>query len=74
MLLWPLALPQVCWLRRNYRSHASLLDLPSRMFYHSQLQACAESGTQAPPWEELREVRRLREPGAAGMAGLVLGC
>eukprot|EP00656_Telonema_subtile_P058626 TRINITY_DN9987_c0_g1_i3.p1 TRINITY_DN9987_c0_g1~~TRINITY_DN9987_c0_g1_i3.p1 ORF type:complete len:864 (+),score=133.10 TRINITY_DN9987_c0_g1_i3:1590-4181(+) len=32
----------VVTLKRNYRSHPALLDLPSQMFYHSQLVPCVE--------------------------------
>ncbi|KAF8055841.1 MOV10L1 [Scenedesmus sp. PABB004] len=38
----------------NYRSHARLLDLPSRLFYGGSLRACAlEAAVAAPPWAEL---------------------
>lgn len=27
---------------KNYRSHAALLALPSRLFYHGELEVCAD--------------------------------
>ncbi|GAB4815315.1 hypothetical protein N2152v2_002361 [Parachlorella kessleri] len=39
---------------RNYRSHARLLDLPSRLFYKSTLLAAADPASVLPPaWHEL---------------------
>lgn len=39
---------------RNYRSHETLLQLPSKMFYGSALLAAADPGVVAPPqWSEL---------------------
>jgi putative helicase MOV10L1 len=52
-LLAKLELSQVM-LRRNYRSHATLLDLPSRLFYGGGLVAAAnQAGVQPPRWVEL---------------------
>ncbi|KAF6260076.1 hypothetical protein COO60DRAFT_1700525 [Scenedesmus sp. NREL 46B-D3] len=41
---------------RNYRSHPELLELPSRLFYGGQLQACASSDVTHTllHWERLR--------------------
>ena len=40
-------------LRRNYRSHPDLLELPSRMFYRSALIPCADALQVQPPlWSE----------------------
>lgn len=33
---------QVTKLVKNYRSHAALLALPSRLFYHKELEVCAD--------------------------------
>ncbi len=39
-------------LRQNYRSHASLLSIPNRLFYGDQLQAAADQQLLRPPqWE-----------------------
>ncbi len=47
---------EVAMLRRNYRSHASLLDLPSRMFYGASLLPCADAlAVRPPPWSRLQE-------------------
>jgi hypothetical protein len=41
------------------RSHSELLELPSRLFYNGQLQACASSDITHTllHWEELRDKR-----------------
>ena len=36
-------------LRQNYRSHASLLSIPNRLFYGDQLQAAADQQLLRPP-------------------------
>ena len=42
-------------LRQNYRSHASLLSIPNRLFYGDQLQAAADQRALRPPqWAPLR--------------------
>lgn len=42
-------------LLQNYRSHASLLAIPNRLFYGDQLQAAADQQMLRPPhWETLR--------------------
>ncbi|XP_053775794.1 RNA helicase Mov10l1 [Desmodus rotundus] len=40
---------------KNYRSHASLLALPSRLFYHKELEVCADPKVAASllGWEKL---------------------
>lgn len=40
---------------KNYRSHAALLALPSRLFYHRELQVCADPRvvTALLGWEKL---------------------
>ena len=45
-------------LRQNYRSHASLLSIPNRLFYGDQLQAAADQQALRPPqWAPLRPVQ-----------------
>ena len=46
---------QVTKLVKNYRSHASLLALPSRLFYHKELEVCADPKVAASllGWEKL---------------------
>eukprot|EP00069_Balaena_mysticetus_P000571 bmy_14630T0 len=40
---------------KNYRSHSALLALPSRLFYHRELEVCADPGvvTSLLGWEKL---------------------
>lgn len=40
---------------KNYRSHAALLALPSRLFYHRELEVCADPKvtTSLLGWEKL---------------------
>lgn len=40
---------------KNYRSHAALLALPSRLFYHKELEVCADpkAVTSLLGWEKL---------------------
>lgn len=40
---------------KNYRSHAALLALPSRLFYHKELEVCADPKVAASllGWERL---------------------
>ncbi|XP_012590537.1 PREDICTED: putative helicase Mov10l1 [Condylura cristata] len=40
---------------KNYRSHSALLALPSRLFYHRELEVCADPGVVAAllGWEKL---------------------
>ena len=46
--------PATSMLVANYRSHASLLDLPSKLFYRGQLVAAADPSSVLPPnWNEL---------------------
>lgn len=47
--------PQVTKLVKNYRSHAALLALPSRLFYHRELEVCADPQvvTSLLGWEKL---------------------
>lgn len=47
--------PQVTKLVKNYRSHAALLALPSRLFYHKELEVCADPTVVASllGWEKL---------------------
>lgn len=33
---------RVCMLTKNYRSHAGIIELPSRLFYFGKLKACAD--------------------------------
>ena len=44
---------RITQLTRNYRSHADVLSLPSRLFYGNSLQCCADAATIALPaeWE-----------------------
>lgn len=46
---------QVTKLVKNYRSHAALLALPSRLFYHKELEVCADPKvvTSLLSWEKL---------------------
>ena len=55
-------------LRQNYRSHASLLSIPNRLFYGDQLQAAADQDALRPPqWAPLQPVTPpLDEAGRAG--------
>lgn len=49
-------------LRQNYRSHASLLSIPNRLFYGDQLQAAADQQALRPPqWAPLRPVQAQQE-------------
>ena len=46
-------------LLQNYRSHASLLAIPNRLFYGDQLQAAADQQMLRPPhWETLRPAQQ----------------
>ncbi len=46
-------------LLRNYRSHASLLSIPNRLFYGDQLQAAADQQMLRPPqWDPLRPAQQ----------------
>ena len=48
-------------LLQNYRSHASLLSIPNRLFYGDQLQAAADQQMLRPPqWEPLRPAQQDR--------------
>lgn len=40
---------------KNYRSHAALLALPSKLFYHKELEVCADPKvvTSLLGWEKL---------------------
>ncbi|KAG1666994.1 hypothetical protein FOA52_014306 [Chlamydomonas sp. UWO 241] len=61
-------IPRTVMLRRNYRSHAQLLDLPSRMFYDGGLLPAADATAVATPdWHELSA-----DHGDAGGAAAVL--
>lgn len=53
--LAPAVAPQVTKLVKNYRSHAALLALPSRLFYHRELEVCADPQvvTALLGWEKL---------------------
>uniref|UniRef100_A0A2I3GR84 Mov10 like RNA helicase 1 n=1 Tax=Nomascus leucogenys TaxID=61853 RepID=A0A2I3GR84_NOMLE len=46
---------QVTKLVKNYRSHEALLTLPSRLFYHRELEVCADPTvvTSLLGWEKL---------------------
>lgn len=46
---------QVTKLVKNYRSHPALLALPSRLFYHKELEVCADPSvvTSLLGWEKL---------------------
>uniref|UniRef100_A0A8C0I4V9 DNA2/NAM7 helicase-like C-terminal domain-containing protein n=1 Tax=Balaenoptera musculus TaxID=9771 RepID=A0A8C0I4V9_BALMU len=46
---------QVTKLVKNYRSHSALLALPSRLFYHRELEVCADPRvvTSLLGWEKL---------------------
>lgn len=46
---------QVTKLVKNYRSHPALLALPSRLFYHRELEVCADPKvvTSLLGWEKL---------------------
>lgn len=46
---------QVTKLVKNYRSHSALLALPSRLFYHRELEVCADPKvvTSLLGWEKL---------------------
>ena len=49
-------------LRQNYRSHASLLSIPNRLFYGDQLLAAADQQELRPPqWAPLRPVQPQQE-------------
>ncbi|NWX99070.1 M10L1 helicase, partial [Nothoprocta ornata] len=43
------------FLVKNYRSHSALLTLPSKLFYHKELEACADTSvvTSLLHWEKL---------------------
>ena len=45
----------VCMLTKNYRSHSSIISLPSRLFYFDKLRACADPMTvnRFTGWDEL---------------------
>ena len=46
-------------LRQNYRSHASLLSIPNRLFYGDQLLAAADQQELRPPqWAPLEPVQQ----------------
>lgn len=46
--------PSTSMLLANYRSHASLLNLPSKLFYRGQLVAAADPDSVVPPqWKEI---------------------
>ena len=48
-------------LLQNYRSHASLLAIPNRLFYRDQLQAAADQQMLRPPhWETLRPAQQYK--------------
>lgn len=57
LTLWPVpaSSPQVTKLVKNYRSHSALLALPSRLFYHRELEVCADPKvvTSLLGWEKL---------------------
>ncbi|XP_069483962.1 RNA helicase Mov10l1 isoform X2 [Ambystoma mexicanum] len=42
-------------LLKNYRSHPALLELPSKLFYHKELQVCADAAvvTSLATWDKL---------------------
>ena len=46
---------RVCMLTKNYRSHAGIIELPSRLFYFGKLMACADvtRTNTFKGWEEL---------------------
>ncbi len=53
-------------LRLNYRSHASLLALPNRLFYANQLEAAADQHAVRPlPWSPDNEDLILSDTGAS---------
>lgn len=51
----PVLALQVTKLVKNYRSHSALLALPSRLFYHKELEVCADPKvvTLLLGWEKL---------------------
>lgn len=53
--LLPALCSQVTKLVKNYRSHSALLALPSRLFYHRELEVCADPKvvTSLLGWEKL---------------------
>lgn len=53
--LHPAVCLQVTKLVKNYRSHPALLALPSRLFYHRELEVCADPRvvTSLLGWEKL---------------------
>lgn len=53
--LLPAVSLQVTKLVKNYRSHPALLALPSRLFYHKELEVCADPKvvTSLLGWEKL---------------------
>nr|XP_038936489.1 RNA helicase Mov10l1 isoform X3 [Rattus norvegicus] len=55
LLPLPASSPQVTKLVKNYRSHSALLALPSRLFYHRELEVCADPKvvTSLLGWEKL---------------------
>uniref|UniRef100_A0A8C5JFY6 DNA2/NAM7 helicase-like C-terminal domain-containing protein n=1 Tax=Junco hyemalis TaxID=40217 RepID=A0A8C5JFY6_JUNHY len=46
---------QITKLTKNYRSHSALLALPSKLFYHKELEVCADTSvvTSFLNWEKL---------------------
>lgn len=46
---------QITKLVKNYRSHSALLALPSKLFYHKELEVCADISvvTSLLGWERL---------------------
>ncbi|KNC87454.1 hypothetical protein SARC_00436 [Sphaeroforma arctica JP610] len=55
-------------LTKNYRSHETLLELPSKLFYNNSLEACSENATDQSllAWEELPTKAPLLFYGVAG--------
>lgn len=55
--------PATSMLLRNYRSHSTLLDLPSKMFYQGALLAAADQASVLPPqWSELSRAEQPATP------------
>jgi superfamily I DNA and/or RNA helicase len=54
----------MCMLVKNYRSHAYLLQLPSRLFYRGRLEACAHADVTHSllDWSGPHEKRAHRRP------------
>jgi len=46
---------QITKLVNNYRSHSALLALPSKLFYHKELEVCADTSVVSSllHWEKL---------------------